>query len=452
MSNIDKKTNLPAIGLLTIGRERPGFDPEWGKKVQQAAERLVKTLPWPVVIPSVAATDDGSLRAAIAELKQAGCRGLIVIQPTMGDGRRVPVLSQLWSDPIVIWATGENPDSDRVSACTLVGSHAFASLLRQRNHPFEIVNGHPDDPTTKNQLSAALRLTLTHAQLHTAQVGLVGTHAPGFLNMHVEPATLQRELGVTMPHISVTEYIAATRAVDAQAVAEDRKIVEGWKLRHKDEVPAEALDLNSRYFLATRELITQKHLDAIAIRCWPELPNELGAWPYVAFARLYDDGVALAMEGDADGALTLLLGKWMGYGVGYLSDWLAHDERTLTLWHQGEAPLSFCDPASLSLGRHFNNNKPLVINAHLAAERDITLLRLWHCDGQYRLMAVDARTSQVTKSLLGTCGRVDLNGLNVPDWFDHLCHEGMPHHLGIFQGHHAAELKRLARQLGVLWI
>ena len=65
-----------------------------------------------------------------------------------------------------------------------------------------------------------------------------------------------------------------------------------------------------------------------------------------SFSRLADEGYTLAMEGDHDGAVTLLLGRLMGCGVGYLSDWLEHDDKRITLWHQGEAPLSICTPGA----------------------------------------------------------------------------------------------------------
>jgi hypothetical protein len=35
------------------------------------------------------------------------------------------------------------------------------------------------------------------------------------------------------------------------------------------------------------------------------------------------------------------------------------------------------------------------------------------------------------------------------EWFEDLCHAGMPHHVSVVQGHHAAFLKRVARSLGM---
>ena len=49
-------------------------------------------------------------------------------------------------------------------------------------------------------------------------------------------------------------------------------------------------------------------------------------------------GFPIACEGDVDGSLGCLVGKVLGCGAVYLSDWLEHDERSLTLWHGGIAP------------------------------------------------------------------------------------------------------------------
>jgi len=439
------------VGFLVVARGRGGFDQQWGTQVGEAAWRQARGLGFTWVAASEPARDPQSMRAALSELTEAGCETLILLQPTMGDGRLVPTLIQRWPGPVVLWASSERADTDRVSACTLVGSHVFGSLMRQRRHPFELVNGHPDEPGTIQRLDQALRLTITHQRLRHAQIGLVGAHAPGFLNLEASPTLLSHQLGSVIQRITLQELIDATRGIDEQAVEADRRQVEALELPHAQSVPDKAIDDNSRYYLAIEQLIWHYQLDAIAIRGWPELPNVIGTWPYLAYSRLADAGHTIAMEGDADGALTLLIGKLMGWGPGLLSDWLEHDHRAVTLWHQGEAPRSLCEP-EVALDRHFNTDKPVVVNAHIQANQPVTLARLWHCDGQYQLTAVDAHTEPPARPLKGLCGRAaPADGRDVPTWFDQLIHAGMPHHIALFPGHHATELRRLARQLAIGW-
>jgi len=52
---------------------------------------------------------------------------------------------------------------------------------------------------------------------------------------------------------------------------------------------------------------------------------------------------------------------------------------------------------------------------------------------------------RVRRHLMGTNALVRLVDKSPREWFDELCHRGMPHHVAIFSGHHAALLQRFAR-------
>ena len=75
---------------------------------------------------------------------------------------------------------------------------------------------------------------------------------------------------------------------------------------------------------------------------------------YILF-RLATDGFPISCEGDVDGVLGCTIAKFLGCGAVYLSDWLEHDQMTLTLWHGGMAPLQLSEPFDSSY--HKNNNR-----------------------------------------------------------------------------------------------
>ncbi len=438
--------------FLVIGRKRPGFDAEWGKRMEEEAYRAAVEWGLDPFRPQTRVVDDATLREAVRQVHQASCEVLLVLQPTMGDGRLAPVLAQLWAAPPVFWATPERPDGGKVSSCSLVGTHVFASIFRQLDRPFEVVSGHPDEAETHRQLVTAVRLAAAGSKLARANVGLAGSHAPGFLNMHVDPAALSRQLGISLHHFGLAELFDLVDGQHDQTVEDDVASVRAMGIPCDASIGDDDLAINSRYYLAMKALLDKENLDALAVRCWPELPSRYGAWPYLAMARLATEGRVVALEGDADGAVSCLIGRLLGIGVGYISDWLEHDEHTITLWHPGHAPLGMCRPGSIRLGRHFNNNLPLVVNATLAADEPITLFRLWRCDAVYRMTALNARTAEPRRELLGAHGLAVVDDRSVPEWFDALCHEGMPHHVTVFAGHRCRILRRFARLLRVRWI
>ncbi|MBS3762582.1 MAG: L-fucose/L-arabinose isomerase family protein, partial [Planctomycetes bacterium] len=439
------------VGFLPIGRKRGGFNPEWGGKMEEAARKAVESLSVEVVCPSEPVVDDSTLRRAVAEMKTENCDTLLVLQPTMGDGRLAPVLAQLWDEAVVFWATPEKQDDPRVSSCSLTGAHDFGAIFRQFDHPFELVNGHPEDEETRSQVLQTLRVSAATAKLHDATIGLVGGPAPGFVDMHADPAAMSRQLGVGLVQMGLRELHAAMDNVEESDIAEDAEFVKSWGLPMADGLEPDDVRGNSQYYLALKDMMEQRSLDALAVRCWPELPNEYGEWPYLAMARLLDEGRVVSLEGDTDAAIGCLLTQWCGMGPTFIADWLEHGDETITFWHPGQTPPSMCAPESLSLGMHFNINKPLVLNGRLFDGEPVTVYRIWRCDGEYRIAAAEGRSVPPRRELLGADITVDLEGVDPEESLEDLCHAGMPHHMGILYGCHCDAFDRLARQLDISW-
>jgi L-fucose isomerase-like protein len=436
------------IGVLVIGRKRPGFDAEWGRAMEAAAYKALNATGLTIVKASLPSVDDATLRSGVEELREQSADVVVVLQPTMGDGRLAPILGQLWDAPVILWATPERPDVDKVTACSLVGAHAWGATLRQLGRPFEIVYVDPRDDEASTEVTAAAWIAHCGTRFSQCKIGLVGYHAPGFIDMHADPMAISQVFGVEMHHFGVDEFCGIIDGCKKVTPEAELRWLRELGIERPHDVTDADIALQAQYGAAMTELIESNNLDALALRCWPELPNRYGAWPYVAMSRMTEAGDVVALEGDVDGALLGLMGKLANLGPGYLSDWLEHDEQTITLWHPGHAPLSICEPGTATLSRHFNDNKPLVIDAEMRANEPITLARLWRVDNRYMLTALDARTITPRKHFHGCCGLAALD-VDARAAFDLLVHEGMPHHLTVFMGQHEATLRRVARVLGV---
>jgi len=443
------------LGVIFLRRKRPGFDPAWGKEMEAAARNALEKMDYDVFISDEQIVDGASLRRALAQCRRAESDVLLALQPTMSDGKMAPILGQMWDAPVVLWATPERQEGSLVSACSLVGAHMFASILRQLNRPFEIAYGSPGTEETQQQLSTAIRIGYTVSRLQKGTVGLVGYHAPGYTAMHADPFRMSRQLGLQLHHYSLQEFTDRMNQFSHDEVDDDvgRVINMGLPL---EDVSVEELKASSRYYLAMDHIIHSEQLRALAVRDWPEMSDGIGQWPYLAMARLSTEGFALSCEGDLDGAISCLIGNALGLGTGYLSDWLEHDHNTITLWHTGSAPLQLLDPPGSAygprIGRHFNNQKPAVINANLRVGIPITVFRIWCCDNAYRMMAFEAETITPRRELKGTNGLARVTDRNVYEWFNDLCQAGMPHHVVVVCGHHSKTLHRLSKHMKMDWI
>ena len=451
--------SLP-IGVMILGRKRPGFDQDWNKLVCARSVAALAQLGFTTVGADAPVVDEATTVAKLEHLRQAGCSALVMLQPSMGHGQLALTVAQRWPHPVVLWATPERPGDGKVSSCSLVGQHLWGSSLRQADHPFELVYGDPDDAELRAELVQAIAIARAARGLRQARLGVIGTHAPGFIDLATEPFLMRRALGVQLHPLSLPQYMQRVQAVPEDAVRKDVESVLAMKLP-MDGIAGEDLPMNSRCYLAMLELIEEESLDGITIQCWPELPNMLGQWPYLAVSRLTTAGRAVSIEGDVDGCAGSLMNCLLGMGPGFLTDWLEHDWNTIFFWHPGMAPMDMCNPAGTaggpSLARHFNIVKPLVVDGSIRESETVTVSRLWRCDSEYRMTAFEARTIPPRRRLTGNTVLVELSesalarGGTVPERFDRLVHAGMPHHVLLSFGNHADTFRRLARALRVKW-
>ncbi len=365
----------------------------------------------------------------------------------MADGHLAPTLAQFWPDPVVLWATPEKPAGSMVSSCSLVGTHCWASILRQMGHTFELIYGEPSKKNLKRQLNKAIRIVSTARHLRSMRLGMVGGQAPGFLAMSEDQFVMHSQMGIQVQKFSLIEFSNIFNNIDNENISEDVLEVKRMKLPYKD-VDDSVLPVASQLYLTMHFLLDNENLDALTIREWPEMPNVFGQWPYLGIARLNEKGIPVSVEGDADGAITSWIIESLGLGRSYLSDWLEHDEKTITLWHVGAAPVSLCRPigeeGGPQIARHFNNKKPTVVEATIREDTPVTVARCWRLDGQYYLTAREGQTILPRRHLMATNGLVKLDDQNPGAWLDKVSHKGMPHHVVMFQGHHKDILKKFA--------
>ncbi|HEV2293518.1 MAG TPA: hypothetical protein VGR35_06655 [Tepidisphaeraceae bacterium] len=437
------------VGVLVIGRKRPGFDQQWSETMRRRSLAALGAVGCEVVGAEAPVVDDKTIVRALDNIRHRACRALIVLQPSLGHGQLAMTIIQRWGGPVVLWATPERPDGENVSSCSLVAQHLWAATLRQAKHPFEIVYGDPDDAAVRRSLAQAIALSQTVILLGQSKVGLIGSQAPGYISMHVDPFAMSRQLGLQLHDLSLPLFIDRVRGVAEGEVREDVERARALSLPMANTEPGD-LPIQSRYYLALRELIHEEQLDALAVQEWPELPNVLGQWPYLAMSRLVDEGFPISMEGDADAAVAMLAANHLGMGNGFVTDWLEHDEQTVHFWHPGTAPLGMIDGPSLA--GHFNINKPMVVDGSLRVDQPVTVARIWRRDDRYVATAFEGRTIPLRRKLSGNQCLMQVDGGGVGRWFDTLCHAGMPHHPILFIGHHREAFRRLARMLKIDWL
>ena len=450
------KPNTDAvIGVIFLGRKRPGFDPEWGAAMENRVRAFLAAENLATVTPAEKVTDEPTLRAALKLFAERGVNALAILQTTQGDGRLSQTVAQTWPDPVILWATPEKPTGDMISSCSLVATHNWATHFRMLGRRAEIVYGAPEDAAVKRQFTEAVNIVLTARRLRSTRLALVGSHAPGFLAMANDTFHTLRDIGAQTQTYSLVEFTDIARAIPDDAIADDVARFKQLGIPHKDTTDDD-LPTASRLYLAMRHFFDNEKIDALALREWPEMPNIFGQWPYVGMTRLLDEGRVVACEGDADGALAMFIGQQLGFGPSYITDWLEHDDKTITAWHIGAMPTKLSpppgQPGGPRLAIHYNIKKPLCVESTLTPGMPVTMARFWRCDGKWLATAREGVTLKPRHHFMMSNGLVELTRENPRAWFDTIVNEGMPHHPIVFRGHHEEMLKRFARVMKMQFI
>src|SRR5262249_6338559 len=211
--------NLPKVGIIFLGRRRPGFDMDWGKQMEERVRSVLSKNRFSIFEPSEKAIDDPSMRRVLAECAAQNADALVLLQTTMGDGRLAPTLAQLSPAPLILWATPEKPDGDMISSCSLVGAHCWASVLRQMGRAFELVYGEPEAAETQQRFREAVAMAVTVRGLRSVRIGMVGGHAPGYFAMGADPFTVHQGLGAQLQTFSLIEFANVANELSAEAIA-----------------------------------------------------------------------------------------------------------------------------------------------------------------------------------------------------------------------------------------
>lgn len=244
----------------------------------------------------------------------------------------------------------------------------------------------PEDKVGWQQIAEAIQdLNALHT-LQQARIGLVGAPSDWLVASSPDPAVVQEVWGPEVVPIGFHEFKGSIRTFSEEEtqtfldslVSKAVKVHEPSKTELEDAV---------RVYLATRQLVDEYHLDAIAVRCF-DLILQLKTTGCFALAQLNDEGTIAGCEGDLVSTVSML---WIAELL-HQKSWMANpaqiDIENNALW------LAHCTvPRSMveeyRLRSHFESGLGVGIQGMLT-EGPVTLVRiggktmekLWLAEGE----------------------------------------------------------------------
>jgi hypothetical protein len=356
----------PKIGLVGM-MARPFRGDKEGYFAGDAAAMgdLAETLDFDLrIIPEGIYTYKESQRAADA-LAEWGADTILVQSSSFAGGDFIRPFAKL-ETRLSLWAVPEGPPSREggLPLNSFTGLNMYNSILKRYlvgyPHLVKWFFGRPTDPLFLARFKVTVAALRAVINLNGAHIGLIGSVAPGFDNLIIDPRIYEAKLGVRVTALELDAVLSRARQVgDGDQVEEKAQafIQPGVQL---GEGLREHLLALAKLQLGFEGLIADHEFDALALSCWPRFQVEPGVAVCSLVGQLNTLGVITACEGDVPSAVSMLALHYLTDGdVVTLMDLVTIDpsDDSALLWH--------CGPTS-----------PL-----LAGEDGVRMDSLWLFDG-----------------------------------------------------------------------
>jgi len=350
------------------------------------------------------AVEDGMVRdvshvePVVRRLKANGADAVFMPHCNFGTENAVGLIGRDLGVPVLLWGPRDDyplPDGKRLRD-TLRGLMASSKVLQKLGVPFTYVENCPaDDPGLEAGVRNFIRTAAVVKTFRGMRIGQIGQRIDFFWTTICNESELLERFGIEVEPLDIADVIRATKSRAQRGRDDYTDEIES--LRQTVEIVGFD-DLSPLInVLALRDemlgLARERDLDALAVKTFTSLPDELGAMVEFAMSQVIQAGVPAATECDVHGAISCAMLRAAGLGAEptFLADFtIRHpeDDNGILLWH-GDFPLSLKkEGMPARIGTHWIlPDVPPGMCHWLLRDGDITVARFDGDRGRYRLAA-----------------------------------------------------------------
>ncbi len=346
---------------VVVGFAGISFHAFWGFEESQYAGRIEElretieafgaTL---VAMPQTFKDADGGARAGEKLSEDADI--VILDVETFPEGSAAIAFFDHLSKPLMLWGRSEQAHNSNIGHNSFCGINFLASNLALRGQRFRKLYGSPDSELFRNRLQTAIKLIWAAKKSRGSKIGLFGTGVvPKFYDIDVQTEDREKLLkrwDIDFVGIETRDVVKLAKSYsDGSIRREVEKIGASF---HKIEVSSTDVENQARLLKAFVEISNTHNFSAVAIRCWPELQKLDSIWPCPSLSILNESSLPAACEGDAGGALDMLLASKLSKEPSTLLDvvdWNDADD-LFSIWHCGPTASSWADESGTVFKHH----------------------------------------------------------------------------------------------------
>lgn len=442
--------SLMAVAREELSRVLKG----WGHGVLMMDEGATR-------LGAVETTREGQVYANFLQAHRGQYDGVILCLPNFGDETGavaalkeagVPILIQAYPDELDQMA----PEVRRDAFC---GKFSIMDVFCQYGLRFTALKPHVVHPASdrfQDNVAYFDRVCRVVKGMKGLIVGAIGARTTPFKTVRIDEVALQRH-DITMETLDLSSVFARmdkVRTTDRvyKAKADTLKAYTRW-----DGVPEAAFERIVRLGVVLDALIEEYQMDAIALRCWIELQEQLGISGCVLLGELNNRGITAACEVDVGNAVAMHALSLASGQPATCLDWnnnYGDSDDKCVLFHCGPVPKSLMtDEGQIADHAILANSvgKGCGFGCHVGriAAQPITFGSMVTDTGRLRFYLGQGRftADPISPEFFGCAGVAEIGRLQ--DVLLHVGYNGYRHHVSVTPGWHQEPVREaLTRYLG----
>ena len=320
-----------------------------------------------------------------------------------------------------------------------------------------------DDERAWAKIAAWVRAAGAARALRRSRIGFMGHAYAGMLDMYTDFTMVHGQLGAHVEVLEIDDLGARVAQVTEQErAAKEAEIRAMFAFADPSSDPIaapveqEQLDWSARVAVGLDKLAEDFELDALTYYYRGVDGNEserLGAGVIVGNSLLTARGIPTAGEADIKTNIAQLLLDRLGAGGSYTEFYgLDFDEDFILMGHDGPGHLAIAqDQPTLRNLRVFHGKR----GAGLSVEQKVRFgpITIVGCtqtaDGRLKLLVGEGESVPGATFRIGNTNSRLVFDSKPADFFERWCEQGPTHHVALGVGHVAAEVRNVAKLLGL---
>lgn len=437
------------LSVLYVPVGRKTFDLETAEKHRQASSDFLRQLTNQLIHPDNVITSTDELNEFVQGIDKDNVDVTVYQSVTFADGEFPKRLIEKVTAPVLVWSVREPAMGGRLRLNSLTGGNSTSHVLRCANHPYTFVYGNEDEAHVRRKVKQMFNVQHVAQKLKQLKIGVIGAHPPGFYFSDTNEELLKKQLGVSVVQIELRrvfeESVKLPREQWEPALNRAAQQVVGLNASDK------TVERFAQFYTYVKQLIAEKRLSALAIRCLPEFFTEFGAAACSTLSQFTEEGIVASCESDIHGSISMfILHHISGGKAPYLGDLVHVNEasNSAVFWHCGAGAYSLAHPRTgARAGVHPNRKVGFTLEFGLKPGK-VTIFRLGYTPEGYRLLVMRGEALDTPQRFDGTSVEVKLE-TDVSRTLHELMALGFEPHYALVHGDVANELVELGTYLGI---